>query len=152
MTSRAARELTPLIPCFVLIAAVWLLRLVLGAAGAPPLLVKVMSMSAVSPVAVILATLLLHARGRAGYLRIFAASFVLVAWTQLLIVASICFYLLTGVDNIYTASEFSIRNDPHHVAHIMGHLVAILFGGVVGGVVGSVVLWLLRRVDAGVTR
>ncbi len=149
MSLRGARDLLVLLtPCFVLIAAVWLLRLVLGMARVPVGVVQFVSLNGAAPLAVIVATLLLHSRGRAGYRRIFLSSFLLVAWTQVLILAAIVFSLLTGWENVYTVSEFSVPNDPYHRAHILGHLVAILFGGLIGGVVGSVVLWLLRRIDA----
>ncbi len=138
----------PLLPGFVLISAVFLLRLILDAAHLPGLLVRILSLSAVTPLAIILATILLHSRSQATYSRVFAGSFLLVVWTQLLIVFAILFFLATGVDNIYTAPEFSLPNDPNHLHHIGGHLVTIPFATLVGGGVGSMVLWLLRRVDS----
>ncbi len=135
-------------PCFLLILAVWLLRLLLDTAHLPRWLVQIVSISVVVPLAVILAVVLLHGRRLASYSRVFLSSFLLISWAQLLIILSIAFYLATGIPNVYIAPEFSMPGDPDHSRHILGHLVAIPFGGLVGWGIGSLVLWLLRRIQS----
>lgn len=142
-----ASLLSILQPGFLLIVACWLGRLLFAAGGLPRFFVYVTSLSVAAPLAIILTTVLLHARGQSSYRRVFLSAFLLVGCAQLLIITAIVFALQTGIDNVYTAPAFSIPNDPQHVAHLWGHLVAIPFGTVVGGGIGSLVLWLLRWVE-----
>src|SRR5262245_22360263 len=135
-------------PLFALVGAVWALRMILAAAGAPHWLLGIVAVTVAAPVCVLLSAFLIHFRGFGSYANVVAASVLLNAWGQLLVVASIIFSVLTGLDNIYTAPEFSIPgDDPLHLRHIVGHLiVGIPIGTLVGAVEGCVVLWLLRIV------
>ena len=105
-------------------------------------------MTAATAVCVVLAAFLIHIRRFGSYASVVAASLLLSAWGQLLIIVSIVFSVLTGQENIYTAPEFSIPgDDPLHLRHIVGHLiVSVPIGTLVGAVEGCVVLWLLRIV------
>lgn len=131
-------------PLFAVIAAVWLLRLVLGAADCPMGVVRILSVTGVQPLTILLATLLIHHKRFGGYKSVTLASFLLVSWAQILMVAAILFSVATGLENIFSIPEFSFREDPHQVYHMISHMIAILLVGLLGAGMGSLTLWLLR--------
>jgi len=133
-----------LAPLFGLLAAVWVLRMVLYAAGAPHVVWYWCSMTIAGPASVMLAVFLIHVRRFGSYPNVVLAAFLLVCCQQLLIVAAIAFATLTGTHNVYVAQKFSGPAGP--AAHILGHLT---FGlGLVtlfGSAMGCLLLWLLRK-------
>ena len=133
-------------PMFGLIAAVWLLRWVLAAAGAPHGVVRLLSVTVLASLSILIAVGIMHFRRFGSYLNVVVASFMLVTWEQLLIIAAIVFAVVTGIDNVYTAPEFSIPGDDrHHIKHILGHLTfGIGAGTLLGAATGCLLLWLLR--------
>lgn len=135
-----------LAPMFGLIAGLWVLRWVLDAAGAPHRLVRVLSVTAVTSLSILVAVGLMHFRRFGSYINVVVASFMLVTWEQLLIIAAILFAVVSGIENVYTAPEFSIPGDDrYHVKHIMGHLTfGIGAGTLLGAATGCLLLWLLR--------
>jgi hypothetical protein len=134
-----------LMPLFGLIAAVWLLRMVLDKAGTPPAIVRMVSVTVAGAASVLLAVLLIHFKAFGGYANVAAAAFLLELWEQLLICGAIAFSALTGTANIYTAPEYSFHSGP--VRHIVGHLTGALgFGALFGAAMGCLLLWMLRRI------
>ena len=133
-------------PLFGLIAAVWLLRWVLEAVGGPHRLVGLFSVTVVTSLSILVGVGMMHARRFGSYLNVAAVSFLLVSWEQLLIVAAIVFAIVSGIDNVYTAPEYSIvGEDPYHKWHILGHLTfGIGAGTLFGSAAGCLLLWLLR--------
>ena len=134
-----------LVPLFALIAAVWALRLVLDASGAPNGIVRLSSVTVAGAVSVLLAVVLMHFRRLGRYSNVIAATILLVFWAQLLIVLAIAFAAVTGVQNVFVAPEYS----PHGsglLPHIAGHLTFGLgFGILVGSAMACLTLWTLRR-------
>jgi len=134
-----------LMPLFGLIAAVWLLRLVMDKAGAPPTVVRMVSVTVAGAASILLAVVLIHFKGFGSYASVVVASFLLEFWTQLLICSAIAFSALTGTTNIYTAPEYSPGYGP--LAHIFGHITFGLgFGTLFGAAMGCLLLWLLRLI------
>jgi hypothetical protein len=139
-----------LAPLFALIAAVWALRLVLHAAGAPFGLVRICSVTVAGAVSILLAALLIHTRRFGSYPNAVLASFLLVCWEQLLIVAAIAFSAFSHVQNVFAAPEYSQRFE-HGGAltpaqHIAGHLTFGLgIGTLFGAAMSCLLLWMLRR-------
>ncbi len=134
-----------LMPLFGLIAAVWLLRIVLDKAGTPPAVVRMVSVTLAGAASILLATLLIHFKAFGSYANVVAAAFLLECWQQLLICSAIAFSAVTGTANIYTAPLYSFRSGP--VAHILGQLTAVLgFGTLLGAAMGCLLLWMLRRI------
>ncbi len=141
---RLRDHLRLLVPLLGLIAAVWLLRLVLYAAGAPPSVVRVSSVTVAGPVSILLAVILIHTRRFGSYPNVVVAALLLVCWQQLLIVMAIAFYALTGIRNVFAAPEYSFSMNP--AQHIAGHLTFGLgMGTVFGTAMGCLLLWMLRR-------
>ncbi|MCI0626158.1 MAG: hypothetical protein L0387_31695 [Acidobacteria bacterium] len=133
-------------PLFAFLAAVWLLRLFLAAAGVSLSVTRVFSVTTAAAVAVFLAVLLIYFRGFGGYTNVVAASLLLNAWSQVLIVIAILFAVATGTENVYTLPEFSVKgDDPLHLRHILGHLTFMLgLGTLFGAGMGCLMLWFLR--------
>ena len=75
-------------PLFALIGAVWALRMILAAAGAPGWLLGIVAVTVAGPVCVLLAAFLIHFRGFGSYVNVVLASLLLSAWGQLLIIAA----------------------------------------------------------------
>lgn len=146
---RTLREYIRLLaPLFGLIAAVWALRLVLAAAGAPLGAVKIASVTVAENVAILLAAVLIHTRRFGGYASLAVAVALLSLCQQVLISAALAFSMATGTHNIYTAPEF---NPPHFLAespaqHLIAHLTFGLgFGTLFGAAIGCVLLWIIKR-------
>jgi len=130
-----------LAPSFGLIAAVWVLRVIVDAAGSPDWVIRMTSVTVATAVAILLAVVLIHAGGFGGYSSVAAAAFLLNAWSELLISLAILFSVATGMPNIYTAPEFTpLTSDPYHLKHLRGHLT---FGLGVGTLSGSAMGFLL---------
>ena len=136
-----------LAPALVLVAGVWLLRLIIGAAGTPISLTKIVSVTVATTMSVLLTVILIHARRFGGYTNVVVASLLINLWSQLLIILSIVFSIVTRIENVYTAPEFSLPGTyENQWAHIHGHLTfGVGVGSLVGAAEGCLLLWLLRR-------
>ena len=146
---RTFREYIQLLtPLFGLIAAVWALRLVMAAAGAPLGVVRVFSVTVAGTLTILLAAVMIHTRRFGGYANLVVAVFLLVLWQQILISAAIAFSMATGTHNIYTAPEF---NPPQFLGenqaqHLIAHLTfGVGFGTLFGAAIGCVLLFMIKR-------
>ena len=136
------RLLTPL---FGLIALVWVLRLLLDAAGVSHSVVRVFSLTAATSLSILVAVWLIHTRGFGSYPNVALASLLLVVFEQLLIVLTICFAVLTKTENVFTDPKYSVPDDPNHVKHSLGQLTFGIGAGILlGTATGCLMLWLLR--------
>ena len=144
---RLRQHLKMLAPMFFLLAAVWALRWIIGSVGAPAWLLQITSITAATPVAVLLAVLVIHFRRFGGYANVVVSSLLLNLCAELLVVAAIAFSVLTDIPNVYTVPEFSISGlDPQHLRHMRGHLTfSIGIGTLAGAAMGCLLLFLLRR-------
>ena len=136
-----------LVPLFVFIAGVWLLRLLLHEMGVLHALVHVVSITVATSLALLFAVVLIHLRGFGSYPSVVVSTVLLVAWAQLLIVVAIIFSVLTGTENVFTLPEFSRGDDPRHIKHILGQLTVVIgIGVLLGSAFGCLILGMLRRV------
>ncbi len=135
-----------LMPLFILLTAVWFVRIILTAIGGPHWMLRIFSLTAASAVCVMVAVVLIHIRNFGSYTNIVVSSLLINVWSQLLIIVAIFFSVATGIQNVFTAPEFSIgSDDPMHLRHIYGHLTfGIGLGTLSGSAVGTLLLWLLR--------
>lgn len=136
-----------LTPFFGIIAAIFVLRLLVGFMNPPGWVLSLISLSLIVPVTIVLMAIMIHSRRFGGYPSVVFSTFLLVAWSQIIIVLAIIFSLMTGMENIYTAPEFSIQGeDPYFSRHIFGHLTfGIGLETIFGSILGSLVLYMLRR-------
>jgi hypothetical protein len=135
-----------LIPMFILITGVWILRMIFAIAGSPAWLVRITSVTTATSAALLLAVLALHARKFGGYASVVLSAFLINLWSEFLIIAAIAFSVITRIPNIYSAPEYSIPgNDPSHLRHIYAHLTfGVGTGTLVGAAFGSLLLMILR--------
>jgi hypothetical protein len=135
-------------PLFGLVAAVWALRLILAAAGAPRILVHAFAVTLAVPICIMLAVFLIHIRRFGSYANVVLGALLLVAWGELLISAAIAFSALTGIETVYSEPEFSFGiHSPWK--HIAGHMTfGIGFGTLFGAAMGCLLLWMLHRLPA----
>jgi hypothetical protein len=132
-------------PLFGFIAAVWVLRMVLGFAGVPKWVLHWVSVTLATAVAVLLAVLLIHARRFGSYVNVVLSVFLLVVWEQLLLSGAVAFAAMTGTRNIYSAPEHSPLGTPLH--HVFGNLTfGIGFGTLFGSAVGCALYFLVSRI------
>jgi hypothetical protein len=135
-----------LAPLLLLLVGVWILRLVLYAAGVPSFVLHIVSVTLAGVASILLAAIIIHARRFGSYTSVVAAAFLLSCWQQFLISGAILFTAVTGVVNVYSAPEFSFGEGPW--AHIAGHLTfGVGSGTILGTVMGCAVLWVLRKAD-----
>ena len=131
-------------PLFGVIAAVWALRLITSAAGAPLGVVRSFSVTVTSAFCILLAVLLIHQRRFGGYSSVVASVFLLVCWEQFLIISAIAMYVLTGKTNVFTAPE---HHEHMHspLGHIAGHLTfGIGIETLFGSGMACLLFWMLR--------
>ncbi|MEW5976784.1 MAG: hypothetical protein AB1898_13355 [Acidobacteriota bacterium] len=138
------RFLSPLLG---ILTGVWLLRLALDAGGCPHYLSRFVSVTTTTTAMVFVAALLIHFRGFGSYANMIMASLLLTTWAQLLVILAILFGVITGIENIYTAPEYSFpKTDPYHLRHIYGHLTfGIGLTTLFGSAVGCLLLWVFRK-------
>jgi len=154
MCGRGLRDhIRLLAPLFGFITVVWALRWALDAAGVSQGLVRAVSVTGATSLAVLIAVWLIHTRSFGSYPNVVVASLLLVVFEQLLIVAAIAFAVVSKIDNVYTKPEYSRPDDPQHVKHILGQLTfGIGAGMLLGAATGCLMLWLLRRLVPARTR
>ena len=134
-----------LAPLFGLIAAVWVLRMVMAMAGTDLSIVRFVSVGVAGAASGLIAVWLIHFRRFGGYSNVVLATFLLIVWEEALISAAIAFASWTGTSNIYTATEYA--HGMSHSKHIALHLtLGVGFGTLFGSAMGCALLWLLRRV------
>ena len=135
-----------LAPLFGFVAIVWALRWWLDAAGAPRESVRLFSVTGATSLAILIAVWLIHRRGFGSYPNVVVASLLLVVFEQVVIVVAIVFAVVSGIENVFTAPEFSIvGDDRYHLRHILGHLTFGIGAGMLfGAATGCLMLWLLR--------
>jgi hypothetical protein len=132
-----------LAPVFGLIAAVWVLRMVLDFAGAPRMVTHWTSVTLAGAVSLLVAVLLIPFKRFGGYANVVFSVFLLMLWQNFLIVLAIAFSAFTGLQTIYTAPEYGGSLSP--ARHIVGHLtfglgIFTLFGAGMD----CLLLWILR--------
>ncbi len=143
---RVREHIRLLIPAFVLVTGVWLLRMIVWSAGTPIGLTKLLSVTVTTMASVLLSVILIHSRRFGGYASVVVASLCLNVWAQVLIILSILYTISTGKINVYAAPEFTLPgNATGQWPHLYGHLTfGIGVGSLLGAAVGCLLLWLLR--------
>jgi hypothetical protein len=142
-------------PVLMLIAAIWLMRLLASMAGVPVSGAKFLSVTGVVLIGALYYGWAVGHRGFGSLKQLYGLNLVQGVFSQTLVALAILLAMAIGQDNIYTIPEFypaSAGNDPlgmppdgKSFAHVFAHLV-------VGAVVVPIVGWLLGSIVYLVTR
>ena len=143
-------------PFLVLLAAVWLLRLVLSTAGVPVPFAQFASLTGVLVLGALYYGWAVSRRGFGSFKEIYVLNLIQSLFSQTLVALAILLGNLTGQDNIYTIPEFyppaqgidlfGLPPDGKTLGHAIEHIVvagAIGFP-IIGWVLGSIVHLALR--------
>lgn len=132
-----------LAPLLSVIAAVWVLRMVIAMAKVPHDVVRLMSVTLAGSLSVLAAAFLIHFKRFGSYASVIGAAFLLVVYYQGLIVLAIVFATLTGTTNVFVAPEFGGRMT--NTQHILGHLTfGVAANSILGAAMGCLILRMLR--------
>lgn len=135
-----------LAPLFGFIVVVWALRWLLDAVDFPHGVVRVLSVTGATSLSILIAVWMIHTRGFGSYPNVVVATLLLVIYEQSLIVLAIAFSVATGIQNVFTRSEYSMPDDPRHIRHMLGQLTFGIGAGMLfGAATGCLMLWLLRK-------
>lgn len=132
-------------PLYGLIGAVWALRMILAAAGAPHGVVVMVSVTVATAFSILVSVMLIHVRRFGSYSNVVFVAFLLSVWENFLIAAAVAIAAVTGRGNIYTALEYSGRT-PTYLAHVIAQMTfGVGFGTIFGTAMGWFLLWMLRQ-------
>jgi len=136
-------------PILMLIAGVWLVRLLASMAGVPVSGAKFLSVTGVVLIGALYYGWAVGQKGFGSFKQLYGLNLVQGIFSQTLVALAIVLAIVIGQDNIYTIPEFypaSAGNDPlgmppdgKSFAHAFAHLV-------VGAVVIPIVGWLLGSI------
>jgi hypothetical protein len=137
-----------LYPALVLVAAVWVLRLIMWEAGTPIWLTRLASVTVTTMASVLLSVILIHVRRFGGYASVVVASLLVNLWAQALIILAILYSILTGYGNVYSAPAFTYAGSRSQWTHLYGHITfGVGVGTLLGAAVGCLLFGLLRAID-----
>jgi hypothetical protein len=142
-------------PVLMLIAAVWLVRLLASLFGVPVAGARFLSVTGVVLIGALYYGWAVGQKGFGSFQQLYGLNLVQGIFSQALVALAILLAMAIGQDNIYTIPEFypaSAGNDPlgmptdgKSFAHVFAHLV-------VGAVVVPIVGWLLGSIVLVATR
>ena len=130
----------------VLVAAAFVIRLVLPLAGAPITTTRLASINLVLLVGLIYCSIAVHTSGFGSYKQLFGLLFIQTAFAHLLIALGILLGVVTGTDNIYTAPEFFGGNSGRNFGHVLMHVIVALVFPVITWLIGSVILFFTKMI------
>lgn len=131
----------------VLIVIVGVARLGLSLAGVENATVKWLSISIVTLVGLVYYSIRVHTSGFGSYKQLLAVIVVQSVVAQAIIIAGIVIAIFTGVDNIFSAPEYSGGGDGKTWLHAGAHLVlGVIVGSLVAWLIGSVIMFVTKKV------
>ena len=140
-------------PILILIAVVWLLRLLLSMAGIPVSAARFVSVTGVLLLGSLYYGWAASRQGFGSFKQLYGANLVQGLFSQTLVAAAIVLAIVMAKDNIYTIPEFyppSVGNDAtglppdgKNFGHALAHIVVA--GAIVGWVLSSIVHLVTRR-------
>jgi hypothetical protein len=119
-----------------LILVVGIARLALSLGGVPNSMVKWISINAVGWIGVLYYSVRVHTSSFGSYKQLLPICFLQMIAAQVVIVPAIMLAIFTGIDNIYSAPEFSFGADGKTWSHVWAHLL-------IGTTVGTLISWLV---------
>src|SRR5262245_21105831 len=129
-------------PLLALILVVGLTRLTVSLAGAPNSVANWMSVTGVLWLTVTYYSIHVRTSGFGSYKQLLGVTVVLNAAAQAVIITGICIAVLTGTNNIYSASEYAFGGDGKTWVHAFAHLtLGMTFGSLVPWLAGSLIMF-----------
>jgi len=138
-------------PFLGLILVVGIARLVLSLAGVPLSAARWLSITATIWIGVLYYSIRVHTSGFGSYKQLLPICVLLSLTAQLVIVPSIIFAIITGVDNIYSIPENFFGNDGKTWLHVAGHLFigGTTIGPLIGWLFGCVFMFATKKITRG---
>jgi hypothetical protein len=137
-------------PILILIAAVWLVRLLASMAGVPVSGAKFLSVTGVVVIGALYYGWAIGQKGFGSFKQLYGLNLVQGIFSQTLVALAIVLAMVIGQDNIYTIPEFyppSAGNDPmgmppdgKNLGHAIAHIV------IAGAIAIPIIGWLLGSV------
>ena len=131
----------------ILIPLVGLLRLGLSLEGMPNSTVQWFSMTALGFLGAVYFGIRVHTTGFGSYKQLLVIVALQNLLAQMVAIVGILLAIITGIENIYSAPEFSFNGQPawlHLAAHVF---IGTTVGSVVPWAIGSLILAITRRVS-----
>jgi hypothetical protein len=137
-------------PFLVLIAVVGVARLALSLGGVPNSAARWLSISAVLWIGVLYFSIRAHTTGFGSYLSLLPIFVLQSLVAQAVIITGIIIAIVTGVDNIFSAPEYSFGGDGKTWFHVGAHLVlGTTIGSLIGWLVGCVIMFVTKKTATG---
>jgi len=118
------------------ILVVGVTRLALSLAGVPNSIATWFSLTAVLWIGLLYYSIRVHTSGFGSYKQLLAVLVTLNLLAEAIIIAGIILAIVTGVDNIYSAPEYSFGSDGKSWLHVGAHMV-------LGTTVAPLMAWLV---------
>jgi hypothetical protein len=128
----------------ILIAAVFIIRLVLPFAGLAIAQARWISINAVLLIALVYCSIAVHTSGFGSYKHLYGLILVNTGFAHLLVALGIALGIITGTDNIYTAPEFFGGSNGRNWFHVLAHVFAVVIVPLIAWLIGSVILFITK--------
>jgi hypothetical protein len=132
----------------ILIAAVFVIRMGVSAAGTPINVARWVSINLVLLAGLIYCSVGVHTKGFGSYKQLFGLLLLQNVFAHTLIALGIALAVVTGSDNIYTAPEFFNGSSGSNFIHVAMHLIAGFIVPVFAWLVGSVILFATKKLSS----
>jgi len=129
----------------VLVAVVFVIRLILPMAGVQIAQARWVSINLVLLVGLIYCSVAVHTSGFGSYKQLFGLVLIQNLFAHWLIALGILLGIVTGRPNIYTAPEFFGGNNGANWFHVLAHAIAAPLVSVIAWLFGSVILFVTKR-------
>jgi hypothetical protein len=131
-----------------LIVVVGLARLALSLAGVPNSTAKWVSITAVSAIGLLYASIRVHTAGFGSYKQLLPLLWIQAALSHFIVVCGIVLSIFTDKDNIFSAPEYSGGGNGRTWFHVLAHVIAgTIAVPLIGWLVGSLILFITKKVS-----
>jgi hypothetical protein len=130
----------------ILIAVVFVVRLVLPMAGVPIAQARWVSINLVLLVGLVYCSIAVHTARFGSYKQLFGLLLIQNVLGHFLIVVALAAAVITGTDNIYTSPEFFGGSSGRNWGHVLAHVVAGFVISVIAWLVGSAILFVTKKI------
>jgi hypothetical protein len=130
----------------ILVALVFVVRLVLPMAGVQISQARWVSINVVLLVGLLFCSVAVHVTRFGSYKQLLGLLFVQNAFAHILIACGIMLGIVTGKANIYTAPEFFGGSNGATWSHVLAHILGAILVPVIVWLFGSVILFVTKKV------